>query len=77
MRVYANTDMERVSGMPLRTGIAAWSMLVVCAGLAACTTDGTSGAHASFMAKCVETAKTEQERSECAWKNADRMASGN
>ena len=63
--------------MPLRAGIVAWSILVACAGLASCATDGASGAHTSFMAKCEQNAKTGQERSECAWKNADRMASGN
>jgi hypothetical protein len=29
------------------------------------------------MQKCTEAAKTEEERSNCAWKNAERMASGN
>jgi hypothetical protein len=63
--------------MPIRIGILTWSMVLACTGLAGCATDGTSAAPNSFMGRCLENATTEQDRSECAWKNADRMASGN
>jgi hypothetical protein len=63
--------------MQLRNGLVAWSIILVCAGLGGCAGTGSSGGYTSYMGRCVENAKTEQERSECAWKNADRMASGN
>jgi hypothetical protein len=62
--------------MPFRIAIAGWSLVLACTSFAGCATNATSGAHKTFMAKCEESANTEQERSECAWKNAERMASG-
>lgn len=62
--------------MPFRAGIIVCSILAAGAALTGCATDGSSGAHTSFMERCTQNAKTEQERSECAWKNADRMAGG-
>jgi hypothetical protein len=63
--------------MQLRIGIVAWSMILACTGLAGCANGATSGTYNSFMGRCMEAAKTEKERSECSWENADRMASGN
>ncbi len=59
--------------MQFRIGIIVWSILA--AVLTGCATNGTSGGYTSFMQRCTANAKTEQERSECAWKNAERMAS--
>ncbi len=61
--------------MQLRSGIAVCFVVSTIAA-SGCATGGTSGAYQSFMQKCLANAKTEDERSECAWKNADRMASG-
>jgi len=62
--------------MPVRVGIVVCSIIVAAAAVTGCATDGSAGAHTSFMERCTQNAKTEQERSECAWKNADRMAGG-
>ena len=62
--------------MSVRVGIVVCSIIVAAAAVTGCATDGSSGAHTSFMERCTQNAKTEQERSECAWKNADRMAGG-
>jgi hypothetical protein len=59
--------------MQFRIGIVVCSII---AGAAGCATGGTSGAQATYMQSCTANANTEQERSECAWKNADRMAGG-
>jgi len=59
--------------MQLRIG------LVICAlavALGGCATGGSSGTNSSFMSQCESKATTEQERSECAWKNAERNAGG-
>jgi hypothetical protein len=63
--------------MQFRIGIVIWSMISAGAGLSGCATGGGSGNYQTFMQKCTEAAKTEEERSNCAWKNAERMASGN
>ena len=63
--------------MHFRTGIITWSIIAALVGLSGCATGGTTGGAGSYMSRCVEAAKTEAERSECAWKNADRNASGN
>jgi len=62
--------------MRFRIGIVVCSMVLVGAAVSGCATDGSSGTHSSYMGRCTENATTEQERSECAWKNADRMAGG-
>ncbi len=62
--------------MQLRSGIVVCFVVSTIAAASGCATGGTSGAHQSFMQKCLANAKTENERSECAWKNADRMAGG-
>ena len=51
-------------------------MIVAAGAVTGCATDGSSGTHTSYMERCTQNAKNEQERSECAWKNADRMAGG-
>jgi len=60
--------------MQLRIGIVICSLAV--AALGGCATGGSSGPNQSFMSQCEANASTEQERSECAWKNAERMAGG-
>ncbi len=62
--------------MPLRSGIVVCFVASAIAASTGCATGGTSEVHQSFMQKCLANAKTEGERSECAWKNADRMAGG-
>ena len=62
--------------MPFRMGIVLCSIVVATAAVSGCATDGSSGGHTSYMERCTQNAKNEQERSECAWKNADRMAGG-
>lgn len=56
--------------------VVAWSIIAACVVLTGCATSGGSGAQTTFMGKCTTNAKTEQERSDCAWQNADKMASG-
>lgn len=72
--------MGREDEMQFRTaikiGMAVCSLLFASAFLGACATGGGSGGYKTFMQKCEESATTEQERSECAWKNAERNASG-
>ena len=59
--------------MQFRIGIVICSLALALGG---CATGGSSGTNQSFMGKCEAQAATKQERSECAWKNADRMAGG-
>ena len=61
--------------MQFKIGIVMWSIIAVGTALTGCATNGSSGGYTSFMGRCTANAKTEQERSECAWENADRMAS--
>lgn len=44
--------------------------------LGGCATGSSSGPNSSFMSQCEAQATTQQERSECAWKNAERNAGG-
>jgi len=61
--------------MSLRTGIASGAIVALLS-LGGCAA-GTGGSAApSYMQSCLAKATTEQERSECAWGNASRMASG-
>lgn len=62
--------------MNFRTRLLYCSITVVSSMVSGCATDGSSGGFQTFMQKCEAAATTEQERSECAWKNAERMASG-
>jgi hypothetical protein len=57
-----------------RIGIVLCSLAV--AVLGGCATGASSGPNQSFMSQCEAKASNEQERSECAWKNAERNASG-
>ena len=75
--VHCGTVIERESNMQLRNGIVACLAIGTLAAVAGCATGGTSEVQQTFMQKCRASAETEEERSECAWKNADRMASGN
>ncbi|TDI91747.1 MAG: hypothetical protein E2O65_11340 [Gammaproteobacteria bacterium] len=63
--------------MQLRSGIAVCFVASAVAASTGCATGGTSEVHQTFMQKCLANAKTEDERSGCAWKNAERMADGN
>ncbi len=63
--------------MQLRSGIAACFVAGAIAASTGCATGGSSEAHQSFMQKCLANAKTKDQRSDCAWENADRMAGGN
>jgi hypothetical protein len=63
--------------MQFRVGIVVWSIIAASVVLTGCAGNGSSGAQSTFMQRCTANAKTKQERSDCAWKNADRMASGN
>jgi hypothetical protein len=60
----------------LKFAIAAWSMIATAVGLTGCATGGGGGAQQTLMEKCTAAAKTESERSQCAWANAERMAGG-
>ncbi len=62
--------------MQLRIGIVICSLAVAGVTLGGCATGGSSGPNWSFMSQCDARAKTQQERNECAWKNAERNASG-
>ena len=62
--------------MQLRSGIAVCFVASAIAAATGCVTGGASGAHQTFMQKCLANAKTEDARSDCAWQNADRMAGG-
>jgi len=62
--------------MQIRIGVVALSIIAAGAGMSGCATGAGAGTHKSFMEVCTESAKTEAERSECAWQNASRMASG-
>lgn len=61
--------------MSFRIGIATAVLAALCT-LDGCAAGNTTGASPSFMQSCLEKATTDQERSECAWRNASRMASG-
>lgn len=52
------------------------SIIAATTAMVGCATGGGSGQYQSFMEKCMANATTEQERSECAWENSSRMASG-
>jgi len=58
--------------MQLRIGIILCSLLTTGATLSGCA----GGPYKSFMEQCTDNAKNEAERSQCAWENASRMASG-
>ena len=62
--------------MKVSIGIITWPIIIALAGLAGCAAGGTTGGASSYMSRCQEAAKTKAERSECAWKNAERNASG-
>lgn len=65
--------------MQLRNGVllCAIAMAGILAGGCATGAGGASGAAAeTFMQQCTANARTEQERSACAWENASRMAAG-
>jgi hypothetical protein len=62
--------------MQLRSGIAVCFVVTAVAATTGCATAGGSAAQQTFMQKCLANAKTEDERSHCAWENADRMAGG-
>jgi len=62
--------------MQFRVGVLVCSIIAAGAALSGCPTGGNSGVQGSFMQRCTADAKSEQERSECAWKNAERMAGG-
>ncbi len=63
--------------MQFRIGIVVWSIIAAGAALSGCATGDSSEVHQTFMQKCTANASTEAERSDCAYENADRMASGN
>jgi len=63
--------------MQLRSGIAVCFVASAIAASTGCATGDTSEVHQTFMQKCSANASTEAERSDCAYENADRMASGN
>ena len=63
--------------MQLRIGIAVCFVVSAVAASTGCATGGRSEVHQTFMQKCTANASTEEERSDCAYENADRMASGN
>ncbi len=62
--------------MQFRIGIVVWSIIAACAALTGCATGGTPNVQRSFMQQCLANAKTEEDRTECAWANADRMSGG-
>lgn len=61
--------------MPFRIAIAVGSIVVTCV-LGGCATGGSAGGASTFMRECLAKATTEAQRTECAWSNASRMASG-
>ncbi len=62
--------------MHFRAAIVLGAMTAVGMALSGCATGGSSGTNSSFMSQCEAQATTQQERSECAWKNAERNAGG-
>jgi hypothetical protein len=62
--------------MQFRAGIVVWSIIAAGVASSGCATGGGGGDQRSMMATCVDKAKTEAQRSQCAWENANRMASG-
>ncbi len=67
--------MVREGMVQFRIAIVVWSIIAAGTALTGCATNGTSGGYTTFMQRCTANAKTNVERSECAWKNADRIAS--
>ncbi len=63
--------------MQFKSGIAVCFAVSAVVASTGCATGGTSEVHQTFMQKCTANASTEEERSDCAYENADRMASGN
>ena len=63
--------------MQLRIGIAVCFVVSAVVASTGCATGGASEVHQTFMQKCTANASTEEERSDCAYANADRMSSGN
>jgi hypothetical protein len=59
--------------MPFRIGIALGAVFALVS-LGGCANAGSAAP--SYMQACMAKASTEMERSECAWSNAARMASG-
>ncbi len=62
--------------MQFRIGIVVWSIIAAGTALTGCATNGTSGGYTTFLERCTADAKTKEERSDCAWKNADWVAGG-
>lgn len=62
--------------MQLRTGAFLCAIAMAGALAGGCATGASGAAAETFMQQCTANAKTEQERSACAWENASRMASG-
>jgi hypothetical protein len=62
--------------MQFRIGIVALSIIAAGAGVSGCASGAGAGRDKTLMETCTENAKTQAERSECAWQNASRMASG-
>ncbi len=63
--------------MQLRIGIVVWSIVAAGGTLSGCATGGGTEIRSSFMQTCMANAITKQAQDECAWENAERMASGN
>ena len=62
--------------MQFRNGVIAWAVISACAALTGCATDGSSGGATTFMQRCMAKATTKKQQSDCAYANAERMASG-
>lgn len=62
--------------MQLKSGIILCTLAAAGVLLGGCATGSSSGPNSSFMSQCEAQATTQQERSECAWKNAERNAGG-
>jgi hypothetical protein len=62
--------------MRLRIATVVTSLAMAGALVGGCATGGGGKEYQSFMQTCTANAKTEQERSACAWENASRMAGG-
>ena len=62
--------------MQLKSGIVLCALGAAGIVLGGCATGTSGGTNQSFMSQCEARAKTKQERSECAWKNAERNAGG-
>lgn len=62
--------------MQRRIGVLVCAIAMAGALVSGCATGGGGGQYQSFMQQCTANAKSEQERSACAWENASRMAAG-